>query len=235
MPKSSPPQPALAAQVAELGRQLTAAQDELTQLRTELDQRNRALGLLHESLNILTTVDPLTGLFNRREFRNRMMAEWGRFKRHHRPLSLLLFDLDQFRRVNEQHGRECGDVVLEGIGAILRAKRRRHDVDCRFGGEEFAVLLPETTLDQAFTVARQLKRRIEETGYIWQETTVHVTASVGVSNAPEQHPQSEEDMIRLADQGMISAKSSGGRIIIAVDSLDSSQVLRHEGAPASQV
>ncbi len=232
MPKSGPSQHDLAAEVAELGRQLAAAQAELTLLRTELDQRNRALGLLHESLNIQSTVDPLTGLFNRREFRNRMMAEWGRYKRHKRPLSLLLFDLDQFKRINERHGRECGDVVLQGIGAILRAKQRRHDVDCRYGGEEFAVLLPETSLDQAFLVARQLKRRIEETDFSWKETTVRVTVSVGVSNTPEQFPQSDEDLIRLADEGMTRAKTDGGRAIIAVDPLDASRVLRQDAASA---
>ena len=232
MPNSRPTQEDLAGQVAELGRQLAAAQAELSLLRTELDQRNRALGLLNESLNIQSTVDALTGLFNRREFRNRMMAEWGRFKRHKRPLSLLLFDLDQFKRVNEQHGRECGDIVLQGIGAILRAKQRRHDVDCRYGGEEFAVLLPETSLDQAFVVAKQLKRRIEETVFTCKETAMHVTVSVGVANTPAQYPQSDEDLIRLAVQAMALSTASGGRAIIAVDPLDANQILRQDAASA---
>jgi diguanylate cyclase (GGDEF)-like protein len=222
----------LAAQVLELGRQLAAAQAELTQLRTELDQRNRALGLLHESLTIQSSVDALTGLFNRREFRNRMMAEWGRFKRHKRPLSLLMFDLDQFKRINEQHGRECGDIVLQGIGAILRAKQRRHDADCRYGGEEFAVLLPETSLDQAFVVAQQIKRRIEETAFTCKDTIVRVTVSMGVSNTPAQYPQSDEDLLRLALQAMALATTGGGRTIVAVDPLDSSQILRQEAATA---
>jgi diguanylate cyclase (GGDEF)-like protein len=217
---------ALEAQVAELTRQLAASQEEVSQLRAELDQRNRALGLLHESLTIQSTVDPLTGLFNRREFRNRMMAEWGRYKRHKRPLSLLLFDLDQFKLTNEQHGKECGDTVLQAVGAIFRSKQRRHDVDCRYGGEEFAILLPETSLDQAFLVATQLKRRIEETRYPYKESEIRVTVSVGVSNAPEQHPQSDEDLIRLAEEGKVRAKVAGAGHIVAVDPLDPKQVLR---------
>src|SRR5579862_7127752 len=112
----SPSSEALAAQVAELTRQLQSSREEVAQLRAELDQRNRALGLLHESLTIQSTVDPLTGLFNRREFRNRMMAEWGRYKRHKRPLSLLRFELDEFKRVIETHGKECGDAILESVG-----------------------------------------------------------------------------------------------------------------------
>jgi len=222
-------QTSLEAQVAELGRQLTAARAEVTQLRAELEQRNRALGLLHDSLNIQSTVDPLTGLFNRREFRNRMMAEWGRYKRHKRPLSLIIFDLDHYKRVNETHGRECGDAVLQGIGAIFRAKQRRHDVDCRYGGDEFAVLLPETSFDQAFQVAEHLKRRIEETVFPWGEAEVRVTVSVGVANAPEQFPQNDEDLVRLADQAMTLAKSKGGRAILAVDPLDPGRSLRESG------
>lgn len=233
MADSDPSQADLTAQVADLTRQLAAAQAEVAHLRAELETRNQALGLLHESLNIQSTVDPLTGLFNRREFRNRMMAEWGRYKRHKRPLSLLLFDLDHFKRVNETHGRECGDTVLQAIGAILRGKQRRHDVDCRYSGESFAVLLPETSMDQAFLVAGQLKRRIESSGIPWKETEVHVTVSVGVSNGPAQHPMSDEDLIRLADQGMTRAKLDGGRGIVAVDPLDPSLILRREPAIAA--
>lgn len=228
MAESSLSKAQLEAQVADLGQQLAAARGELAQLRSELDHRNRALGLLHESLSIQSTLDPLTGLFNRREFRNRMMAEWGRYKRHKRPLSLLLFDLDQFKRVNETHGRECGDAVLQAIGAIFRAKQRRHDVDCRYDGESFAVLLPETSLDQAFLVAEHLKHRIETTGYPWKDSEVRVTVSVGVSSAPAQYPQSDEDLVRLADQGMARAKADGGQAIVAVDPLDPAIVLRRE-------
>jgi diguanylate cyclase (GGDEF)-like protein len=224
----SPSLPALEARIADLTRQLSASQEEVAQLRAELDQRNRALGLLHESLTIQSTIDALTGLFNRREFRNRMMAEWGRYKRHKRPLSLLLFDLDQFKLINEQHGKECGDTVLQAVGAIFRSKQRRHDVDCRYGGEEFAILLPETSLDQAFLVATQLKRRIEETRYPYKDSEIRVTVTVGVSNAPEQHPQSDEDLIRLAEQGKVRAKSDGNGHIIAVDPLDPKQILRRQ-------
>lgn len=220
----------LESHVAELSRQLAAAQAEVASLRAELEARNQALGLLHESLNIQSTVDPLTGLFNRREFRNRMMAEWGRYKRHKRPLSLLIFDLDQFKKVNETHGRECGDSVLQAIGAIFRAKQRRHDVDCRYGGESFAVLLPETSMDQAFLVAQHLKRRIETSSFPWKDTEIRITVSVGIANGPSQHPLSDEDLIRLADQGMARAKLDGGQAVVAVDPLDSSLILRRETA-----
>jgi diguanylate cyclase (GGDEF)-like protein len=224
----SPSSEALAAQVAELTRQLQSSREEVAQLRAELQQRNRALGLLHESLTIQSTVDPLTGLFNRREFRNRMMAEWGRFKRHKRPLSLLRFELDEFKRVIETHGKECGDAILQSVGAIFRAKQRRHDADCRYDGEEFAILLPETSLDQAFLVAGQLKRRIEETHFPYKDSDVRVTVSVGVANAPEQHPQSDEDLLLLAEHGKALAKADGGGHMIAADPLDPKQVLRRE-------
>jgi diguanylate cyclase (GGDEF)-like protein len=224
---------ALEGQIAQLARDLAEAKEESARLRVELERRNSALGLLYESLNIQSTIDPLTGLFNRREFRNRMMAEWARFKRHKRPLSLVLFDIDRFKRINETHGRECGDAILQAIGAIFRAKERRHDVDCRYGGEELAILLPETTLDQAFTVATLLKGRIENTEFPWGAGSVRVSVSIGVANAPEQFPQSDEDLIRLAMQGIACAKSKGGSHIVAIDPLDPALILRQSvQAPA---
>ena len=230
MSQSTPSRADLEAQLAELTRQLAAAREEAAQLRAEVEQRNRALGLLHESLTLQSTVDPLTGLLNWREFRYRMMAEWGRFKRHQRPLSLILFDLDQLERVNQVHGKECGDTVLQGVGAIFRGKQRRHDLDCRYGAGEFAMLLPETSLDQAFIVAGQIERRIEEACFPCGDAQVRVTASVGVANAPGQHPLSDEDLIRLAEAGRTRAGRDGGAQIVSIDPLDLERVARREAA-----
>jgi diguanylate cyclase (GGDEF)-like protein len=232
MSDSTPSRAELEAQVAEVTRQLTALREEVAQLRAQLELRDRAVGLLDEALTLQATADPLTGLFTLREFRHRTLAEWGRFKRHQRPLSLLLVGLDRFERIAELHGQECGDTVLQGIGAIFRAKQRRHDVDCRYGSAEFALLLPETTLEQAFLVAGQVRRRIEEARFPCRDAELRVTASVGVANAPGQHPLSDEALLRLAEAGRLRAARDGGAQIVAVDPLDPERVLRRDASPA---
>ncbi len=197
--------------------QLAQTNTRLAAALREIEQKNRALMLLNESLNIQATVDPLTGLFNRREFRNRLLAEWARFKRHHRPTSLLMVDIDHFKNVNDSHGHECGDAVLQTLGAILRAQQRRHDVTCRYGGEEFVVLLPETLLDSAFLVAEAMRKRVGNHVFRYKELRLQITISLGVAGALEQNPPNEDDFVKLADKALYRAKADGRNRTIVLD------------------
>jgi diguanylate cyclase (GGDEF)-like protein len=228
MAEGTPSRADLEDPLAEVTRRTDALRREAAELRAELDLRNRALGLMDEALAVQATSDPLTGLFTVREFRHRALAEWGRHQRHSRPLSLLLFGLDGFERLAALHGTERADSVLEGVGAILRARQRRHDVDCRFGAAELALLLPETSLEQAFLAAARIKARIEEARFPGAGAELRVTASVGVANAPEQRPASDEDLIRLAEAGKRRAERDGGARIVAVDPLDPERILRQD-------
>jgi diguanylate cyclase (GGDEF)-like protein len=195
--------------VRERTDELTVANARLAEALREIEQKNRALTLLNESLNIQATVDPLTGLFNRREFRNRLQGEWARFKRHKRPISLVMLDIDHFKQVNDSHGHECGDAVLQGLGAILRGQQRRHDIACRYGGEEFIVLLPETLLDAAFLVAEGMRKRVSNHVFRYKELRLSISISLGVAGALEHNPGNEDEFINLADQALYRAKAEG--------------------------
>jgi diguanylate cyclase (GGDEF)-like protein len=206
--------------------ELAAANAKLGAALEEIERKNRALQLLNESLNIQATIDPLTGLFNRREFRNRLAAEWGRFKRHQRPMSLVMADIDHFKRVNDTHGHECGDAVLQALGGILRDQQRRHDVACRYGGEEFIVLLPETLLEAAFLVAEGIRRRIASHVFRYRDVRLEVTVSLGVAGAVEQNPANEDEFIKLADLALYRAKDAGRNRTVVLDASDRGKVAR---------
>ncbi len=200
---------ALEQRVQERTEALAETNNRLGEAVREIEQKNRALTLLNESLNIQATVDPLTGLFNRREFRNRLSGEWARFKRHRRATSLVMLDIDWFKKVNDTYGHECGDSVLQTLGAILRGQQRRHDVACRYGGEEFIVLLPETLLDAAFLVAEGMRKRVSSHVFRYKDLRLNVTVSLGVAGALEQNPANEDDFINMADKALYRSKADG--------------------------
>lgn len=200
--------------------------EELLRNLRQLEEKNRALTLLNESLRIQSTTDPLTGLFNRREFVNRIRGEWGRFKRYTRPLSLIMLDIDHFKAVNDTYGHECGDTVLRELGMLILRNKRGHDLCCRYGGEEFVVLLMETTLNTAFHVAEGLRMQVAEHAFRYGETLLDVNVSIGVSGAMEQDPEDVDSFIKLADQAMYHAKGTGRNRTVVVDPADPERALR---------
>ncbi len=211
-------------QLRQRSEDLAQAQSKLGTTEKESDYRRRALSLLNESMALQSTLDPLTGLVNRREFRQRLTAEWGRFRRHQRPLSIVLLDVDQFKAINDQHGRECGDSVLQNLGGLLRNQLRRHDVACRYGGEVFALLLPETRLDNGFRVAEQVRQRVAANDFTHKGIPLRVTISAGVAGAEEQAPASEEEFVRFADLALNRAKADGRNRTIVVETRDPTQI-----------
>ena len=216
---------ALEQRVKERTDAVTESHSRLAEALREIEQKNRALTLLNESLNIQATVDPLTGLFNRREFRNRLQAEWARFKRHKRAISLVMVDIDFFKKVNDTHGHECGDAVLQTLGSVLRGQQRRHDIACRYGGEEFIVLLPETLLDAAFLVAEGMRKRVDNHVFRYKDLRLNISVSLGVAGALEQNPANEDDFINLADRALYRAKAEGRNRTIVLEA-NTDRVLR---------
>ena len=211
--------------VKERTAELTDANERLTQALTEIEAKNQALTLLNESLNVLATVDALTGLFNRREFHHRLTGEWDRFKRYGRPFSLIMIDIDHFKRINDAHGHECGDSVLAKLGEQLRQQKRRQDVVCRYGGEEFVIILAETKLDAAFKVAEKLRHLIAAMRIRCGEVEIPVAISLGVAGVLEHHPANETETVRLADLGLYRAKQEGRNRTVVVEGLDSDRIL----------
>jgi diguanylate cyclase (GGDEF)-like protein len=206
--------------------QLSKANQELRQALRLIEEKNKALLVLNESLKVQSTTDPLTGLYNRREFLNRIRTEWGRFKRYARPLSLIMIDIDHFKRVNDTYGHECGDTVLRHLGRLISAHKRAQDLSCRYGGEEFVVLLTETTLTTAFHVAENLRRRVGTHTFRYHGKPLQVRVSMGVSGAFEQNPADVEAFINLADAAMYRAKREGRNRTVIIDRDDPERIVR---------
>jgi diguanylate cyclase (GGDEF)-like protein len=163
----------------------------------------------------MATQDFLTGLLNRRETFRRLDEELQRFRRLATPFSVLLLDLDHFKQVNDVHGHSAGDLVLQAVAAALRQGVRPYDLCCRYGGEEFLVILPETALEDAAGIAERLRRDIENLKITAaKETALQITASIGAA-ALLGH-ETIDQLIARADEAMYNAKSTGrNRVCLA--------------------
>jgi diguanylate cyclase len=151
--------------------------------------------------------DPLTGLPNRREFGERLEERMGAWNRRQEVFSLLLLDVDHFKKLNDQHGHMAGDQVLAAIGRTLRGAIRREDAVARYGGEEFAILLPNTTLEEATTVAQNVREAISRAVVTHNGQQITVTASGGLAAiAPSERT---ETLIQRADAALYAAKAAG--------------------------
>jgi two-component system cell cycle response regulator len=164
--------------------------------------------LLHQEAQRLSVTDGLTGLGNYRSFQTTLAREVDRAARFHRPLALLMLDLDRFKQVNDVHGHQVGDAVLVQVADRFREEVREVDVAARYGGEEFVVVLPETGLDGAQHLAERVCERIRSRPLHTAAGDLSVTVSVGVAVYPA-HGDSPEALIRAADQALYAAKADG--------------------------
>lgn len=163
----------------------------------------------HENLMSSALRDPLTHLFNKRYFLDRLDSELKFAKRHNTPLSLLLLDLDHFKRVNDTHGHLAGDAVLINLSNVLLKAVRNEDVVARFGGEELAVILRAIPLEPALLLADRLRRLIEQTVTPHGGLEIRATASIGAAEYPSMKADTIEQMIEAADKALYRAKDAG--------------------------
>jgi diguanylate cyclase (GGDEF)-like protein len=158
---------------------------ELLDQAAGLSEREKIHGFKHflngwrQRMNTMANVDKLTGLFNRRFFDNQLAFEVDRATRYGHAVSLLMIDIDHFKKINDAQGHQKGDEVIATVGALVEANTRSSDIAARYGGEEMAVILPETTREQAAIAAEKLRRRIESESEA--RTRVSVTVSIGVA------------------------------------------------------
>lgn len=179
---------------------------------------------LRDKLKALSTTDELTGLHNRRYLLERMEQEISRAKRYSTPLSLLLFDLDFFKVVNDIYGYEWGDVLLRSIADKLKQLIRKEDIITRYGDEEFIVVLPNTSEDNAFLFAERFRKDIEKMEFIpaGEEERHPITISGGIATFPCL-PDTEEDantIIRYAEHALYNAKKRGKNKIVQFSHLN---------------
>ena len=186
----------------------------------ELRRMDRELKETLATVSRLANEDDLTGLKNRRAWMEEAQQQLQLAKRLKTPLSVLVLDIDHFKKVNDAHGHPAGDAVLRGIGQLLSMCLRVTDIPGRLGGEEFAVLAPGTDAKGALQIAETLRNaiaqeRIEDAGL-----TLQVTASIGIASMPAGLPDVDlDDLMRAADQALYSAKRNGRNCVVASDSV----------------
>lgn len=177
------------------------------ELRARLDHAVRLHQRLH-ALEQLSSTDALTGIGNRRQFETRLVEELRRASRYGDPLSLVLLDIDHFKRVNDRHGHLTGDVVLIEVARSLQRAVRDTDVVARYGGEEFAVLLPRTQLAGSLTVAERVRAELHRLRPL-PESNLRITASLGVAGYPSVQPSCPSELFEAADSALYRAKRNG--------------------------
>ena len=171
--------------------------------------------LYHEQIYQVMTYDGLTQVCNRRKFDQTLEGELNRAKRYARVLSLLLFDIDHFKRVNDAHGHVAGDAVLRQVAAVVAGNVRREDMVARTGGEEFAVLAPEVPLANAVNLAEKLRVLIEVTPCRFEGNEIPVTASFGVAAFSGEPDMTTAELYRAADERLYAAKNSGRNRVVS--------------------
>jgi diguanylate cyclase (GGDEF)-like protein len=168
----------------------------------------------HEEIYRMTILDGLTGVHNKRYLLEFLDRELAGSARHAHPLSLVMFDLDHFKRINDERGHLAGDHVLKEIAARVRSRVRREDLFARYGGEEFACVLPSTALDGAVTFAEQLRRMIAERPVVFDGEAIPVTASLGVACAFKEVELDGPTLIKRADDNLYAAKRGGRNQVV---------------------
>ncbi len=163
----------------------------------------------NRELQSLVTTDTLTGLFNYRYFCQVLDTEMQRTRRTGRPTCLIMIDLDHFKSVNDRWGHEGGNVALRTAARVFRQELRQLDIVCRYGGEEFAVIVPQTGLPMAVAIAERIRRSLEQTPVVFGEAEFSLTASFGVDVYRYTDQDSPEGFVERVDAWLYRAKEEG--------------------------
>lgn len=170
--------------------------------------------LFHEEIYQMTIVDGLTQINNKRYFMDFLEREMARCARYERPLSLILFDIDHFKQINDGHGHLAGDHVLRKLAETVSKHIRREEAFARYGGEEFAVLMPETPIQRAQTFAEKIRRMVASTDFSFEGERIEVTCSLGVAAMTSQH-RAPSGFLAQVDERLYKAKNSGRNRVVA--------------------
>ncbi len=188
-------------------------------LNLTLTMANQAAVLIDNArLFNLATIDGLTGLVVHRHFQAKLEEEFRRSTRYEKPLSLILTDIDHFKKFNDTWGHQTGDMVLREVAKIVRNSTRDTDIAARYGGEEFGVILPETDVDGARLFAERVRQRVEAGEFPGPGgKLLKVTISIGVCAVPHHTVANTQEMIRLADEGLYESKHNGRNRVSVVE------------------
>lgn len=166
--------------------------------------------LYHINLTNAAFIDKLTGLYNRKYISEVLEVEFKRARALHSNFSLVLFDIDNFKIINDSHGHDCGDYVLSTIGQQIRASGlRERDLVGRYGGEEFIIILPNSSAEQAFEVSERVRKKIADYKFIYESQNLSVTVSLGVATLNPGGITKSEELYKLADKALYESKRAG--------------------------
>jgi two-component system, cell cycle response regulator len=201
-------------------------QDEIEQLATTINGMAAKLEQSQQALRELATIDGLTGVYNRREFNRRLTIEIERSRREGHPVSLLMVDIDHFKKLNDTYGHQSGDDALRHFSALIKREVRPGDLPARYGGEEFAVILPHADKNDVFAMAERLRMLIAAQDIeIQNNQRVKVTASLGCATFP-MDAETEDSLMAEADAALYKAKQGGrNRVYLAKQECSVSQNL----------
>jgi diguanylate cyclase (GGDEF)-like protein len=169
--------------------------------------------LYYEEIYQLTIVDGLTTIHNKRFFLEYLEREMGRCHRYGRPLSLVMFDIDFFKKINDTHGHLAGDYVLREMSLLIKQRIRREECFARYGGEEFAVVMPEAGPDNARRFSEKIRRMVEDHPFAFEEKKIEVTISMGVADMTGDMTEPLQ-FIKIADANLYKAKKSGRNRVV---------------------
>ena len=169
----------------------------------------------HEEIYRLTIIDALTDIHNKRYLLEFLDRELSRSARYHRPLSLIMFDLDRFKSVNEELGHLGGDFTLRELAACVKGGIRKEELYARYGGEEFVIVLPETALDSGILVAERIRSLIEHHPFQYEGKTYAITVSIGIAATSGDTSLTPHELIRQADEKLFTAKNNGRNRVVS--------------------
>jgi diguanylate cyclase (GGDEF)-like protein len=185
--------------------------DELGELQEAFNEMSRELAVERKRLRAESQSDALTGLFNMRYFKRQLVDEFSRSQRYGRTLTLLMIDVDHFKSYNDRNGHPAGDIVLKEISRILIRNVRGTDIVGRYGGEEFVILLPETSMESALHVAEKINKTVADHHFPFRDNqeSEKLSVSIGVASYPDTKITSDQDLIESSDKALYLAKKLG--------------------------
>jgi diguanylate cyclase (GGDEF)-like protein len=154
-------------------------------------------------------MDALTRLYNKKFFVDSLMKEFSFSKRNKHPLSLMMIDIDFFKKINDTHGHLAGDLVLKSVGQFLNTNLRLENISARYGGEEFSIILRNITGENAMSVAERLRKAIENEKMNFRGTDIKITVSIGIATLEDNNYETIEDFVQAADKNLYEAKQKG--------------------------
>ena len=170
-----------------------------------------------DALRKKVILDFLTNIYNKRHLYSRLKTHYNVFQRHRSPISLIFFDIDNFKFINDAYGHLTGDYILKELCSEIKTVIRSEDEFFRYGGEEFVIIVPYTTKFNAEKFAEKIRKRIMNKSFYFQEEEIKISLSLGVASLPEDEVSDLEALLELADKRMITAKRCGRNRVVSID------------------